>query len=219
MLENKEMISLNGLDVYFFDFLGKVDVVKYEVVDLKDMVVMQVKDVFGIVKDEVVIVVGEVKIQVKDFYVQMQWELKEQVNMQQQCVVGGLCFFSDEFGLMVVNFFGSGIVGDLVQQVFGCLFFVVSWFGDCDLGLVLIEVKCYVCCKLGIFILVVVVVGVVVGWFMWVFVLNVLDDKDVMLVLVLLFVQVQFDFVVLVFVGIIMDVGVGILLYDQIVLI
>lgn len=68
----------------------------------------------------------------------------------------------------------------------GCLFVVVMWFGDCDFGFVFMEVKCYVCCKLGMFIFVVVIGGIVVGCFMCVFVVNVLDEKNVLLVLVLL---------------------------------
>ncbi|WP_270365490.1 hypothetical protein [Microbacterium algeriense] len=215
MSENKETTSLNGSDVHSPDSPGKVDAVKHEAADLKDTAATQAKDVLGTAKDEAATVVGEAKIQAKDLYAQTQRELKEQANTQQQRVAGGLRSLSDELGSMAANSSGSGIAGDLVQQVSGRLSSAASWLGDRDPGSVLTEVKRYARRKPGTFILAAAVVGVAVGRLTRALASNASDDKDATPAPVPPPVQVQPDPAVPVPVGTTTDVGAGTPLYDQ----
>lgn len=152
-----------GADVHATQSTGKVDAASHEAADLKDTVAHQAKDVVGTVKDEASTVVGEAKYQVKDLYHQTQGELKDQAATQQQRLAAGLRSVSDELESMASNSDGSGMAGDLVQQVAGRLSRASTWLGDRDPGSVLSEVTRYARRKPGTFILVAAVAGVVAG--------------------------------------------------------
>lgn len=178
MSDNYETTSPRGSDVHSQNPSGTVDAAKHEAADLKDTASAQAHDVVGTVKDEAASVVGEAKTQAKDLYAQTQRELKEQADTQQQRLAGGLRSVSDELGSMASNSTGSGIAGDLVQQVSGRLSAMSTWLGDRDPSSVLTEVKGYARRKPGTFILAAAVIGVVAGRLTRALAANASDDKD-----------------------------------------
>nr|WP_314840853.1 hypothetical protein [uncultured Microbacterium sp.] len=163
MSDSHETTGPNGSDVHTQDSSGKVDAAKHEAADLKDTAAAQTKDVLGAAKEEAVGVVGEAKTQAKDLFAQTQRELKDQAHTQQQRLAGGLRSVSDELGSMAANSEGTGVAGDLVQQVSGRLSTAASWLGDRDPAAVLGEVKRFARRKPGTFIIGAAIVGVVVG--------------------------------------------------------
>lgn len=178
MSDSYETTSPRGSDVQSPDSSGKVDAAAHEAADLKDTAASQAQDVLGTAKDEAASVVGEAKTQARDLYAQTQRELKEQAGVQQQRIAGGLRSVSDELDSMASNSTGTGIAGDLVQQVSGRLSAVSTWLGDRDPGSVVTEVKRYARRKPGTFILAAAVVGVVAGRLTRALAANASDDKD-----------------------------------------
>jgi ElaB/YqjD/DUF883 family membrane-anchored ribosome-binding protein len=177
MSDSFETTGHRGSDVQSPDSSGRVDAAKHEAADLKDTASTQAQDVLGTAKDEAASVLGEAKTQAKDLYAQTQRELKEQAGMQQQRIAGGLRSVSDELDSMASNSTGTGVAGDLVQQVSGRLSAVSTWLGDRDPSAVLAEVKGYARRKPGTFILVAAVVGVAVGRLTRALAANASDDK------------------------------------------
>lgn len=163
MSDNLEMASPSGSDTPPHGSSGKVEDAKHEAADLKDSAATHAKDVLSTAKDEAASVVGEAKFQAKDLYHQTQRELKDQANTQQQRLAAGLHSVGDELESMATNSEGSGLAGDLVQQVSGRISAAATWLQDRDPGSVLDEVKRYARRKPGTFILAAALGGIVVG--------------------------------------------------------
>ncbi len=177
MSDSFETASPSGSDVPPQGSAGRVDAAKQEAADLTQAATGQAKDVLGTAKEEAASVATEAKAQAKDLFAQTQRELTEQAHTQQQRLAGGLRSVSDELDSMAANSDGSGIAGDLVQQVSGRLSAAASWLGDRDPGSVLTEVKRYARRKPGTFILAAAVAGVVVGRLTRALAANASDDK------------------------------------------
>ncbi len=178
MSDSFETTSPSGSDVPPQSPSGKADAAKHEAADLKDAATGQAKDVLGTAKEEAASVVTEAKTQAKDLFAQTQRELTEQAHTQQQRLAGGLRSVSDELDTMAANSDGTGIAGDLVQQVSGRLSAAAAWLGDRDPGSVLTEVKRFARRKPGTFILAAAVAGIVVGRLTRALAANASDDKD-----------------------------------------
>lgn len=178
MSDSFETTSPSGSDVQPQGSTGKVDAAKHEATDLKDATADQAKDVLDTAKEEAATVATEAKAQAKDLFAQTQRELAEQAHTQQQRLAGGLRSVSDELDSMAANSEGTGIAGDLVQQVSGRLSAAASWLGDRDPGSVLTEVKRFARRNPGTFILAAAVAGIVVGRLTRALAANASDDKD-----------------------------------------
>ena len=163
MSDSYESVSSSGSDGATADTPGKVDTAKQEAADLKDTATAGARDVLGTAKDEASSVAGEAKAQAKDLYAQTQRELKDQAGVQQQRIAAGLRSVGDELGSMAANSDGSGIAGDLVQQVSTRLSGAASWLSDRDPSTVLDEVKRFARRRPGTFILGAAIAGIVVG--------------------------------------------------------
>lgn len=180
--------SPSGSDVYSPDVPGnagangnadgKVDAAKHEAADLKDTATTQAKDVVDTAKDEAASVVGEAKLQAKDLYAQTTRELGDQASAQQQRIATGLRSVGDELGSMAANSDGSGIAGDLVQQVSTKLSAAATWLGDREPGDVLTEVKRFARRRPGTFILAAALAGIVVGRLTRALATNAKEGKD-----------------------------------------
>jgi hypothetical protein len=79
---------------------------------------------------------------------------------------------------MARNSDGSGLAGDVVQQVSGRLTAAATWLGDRDPGSVLTEVKRYARRRPGTFILAAAIGGIVVGRLTRALAANASDEKD-----------------------------------------
>lgn len=169
--------SPSGSDGGTPDPSGTVAAVTQEAADLKDTATDQAKDVLGTAKDEASTVIGEAKFQAKDLYAQTQRELKDQADTQQQRIAVGLKAVSDELGSMAADSGGSGLAGDIVQQVSTRLSSAATWLGDRDSSSMLTEVKHFARRRPGTFILGAAVAGIVVGRLARALASNASDDK------------------------------------------